>query len=62
MLSALVSFTAEETSEDAAVINEMMASGAVIPEVAHRFPLSDVVEAMELLATYHARAKIAITP
>ena len=56
------SFTAAETAEDGAVINEMMASGAVVPEVAHRYPLAEVIDAMELLATNHARAKIAITP
>lgn len=56
------SFTAAETAEDAAVINEMIESGAVVPEVAHRYPLADVVDAMELLATNHARAKIAVTP
>lgn len=55
------SFTAAEKLEDAEVINELIESGAVAPEVAHRFALADVVEAMDLLATNHARAKIAVT-
>lgn len=57
-----VSFTAEETAEDAAVINTMIEAGTVVPEVAHRYALADVVEAMELLATNHARAKVVVTP
>lgn len=57
-----VSFTAELRVDDAVAINEMMGAGAVIPEVAHRYPLAEVVDAMELLSTNHARAKIAIRP
>jgi NADPH:quinone reductase-like Zn-dependent oxidoreductase len=49
------------THADLVVMNELMASGKVVPVVDRRYPLSQVVEAYRYVETLHARGKVVVT-
>ena len=55
-------FTAKETQEDGAILNEMLIDGSIVPQVADRYPLDRVVDAFELIESGHAPAKLIVVP
>ena len=57
-----VSFTAQPSAEDLAVLAELLASGTLVSEIERSFPLAEVADALRHLETGRTRGKIIITP
>jgi NADPH:quinone reductase-like Zn-dependent oxidoreductase len=57
----MVSFLAQQTKDDLAVLRELLEAGKVSPVIDRTYPLTDVAEAMRHLEAGHARGKIVIT-
>jgi NADPH:quinone reductase-like Zn-dependent oxidoreductase len=57
----MVSFLAQQTKDDLAVLRELLETGKVTPVIDRTYPLTDVAEAMRHLEAGHARGKIVIT-
>ncbi len=49
------------TSEDLAVLAELLAARKIVPVIDRKYPLLDAAEAMRYLGTGHARGKVVIT-
>jgi NADPH:quinone reductase-like Zn-dependent oxidoreductase len=57
----LVSFLAQLTRDDLAVLRELLQAGKVTPVIDRAYPLTEAAEAIRYLETGHARGKITIT-
>ena len=53
--------SAEPSRDHADALKELLESGTIIPEIEKVYPLEELPEAMRLIETGHARAKIVIT-
>lgn len=54
-------FMAERSSDDLAILADLVETGKVTPVIDRTYPLSEVPQAFRYLETGHARAKIVIT-
>jgi NADPH:quinone reductase-like Zn-dependent oxidoreductase len=55
-------FTASSNQDDLTHLGELLASGAVVPEIERTVGLDGVAEALAEIGSGHARAKLVVTP
>ena len=56
-----VSFLAKVTTEDLAVLRDLLDAGTIRPVIDRRYALEDAVDALEYLGQGHARGKVVVT-
>jgi NADPH:quinone reductase-like Zn-dependent oxidoreductase len=56
-----VRFLARLYRKDLVLLQELLASGKVVPAIDRRYPLSKVAEAMRYFGEEHARGKVIVT-